>query len=120
MERRGLNLEMIANLYDVVERRFSKMSSWFESSLANRVKDAMSKEFHRFLRSWSLMIWKRFIWLVRRLVRDRRWHSKVEVEEVGFFYQFMESNTESTEKLEVFAKDIPNLFDVEMEIGFHD
>ena len=53
-------------------------------------------------------------------MHERRWHGKVEVEEVGFVDQFVESNTKPTEQLEAVAKDIPNLADVGMEIGFHD
>ena len=48
----------------------------------------MRKAFHRYLWSWSLLIEKRVIWLVKRLVRERRWHSEVEVEEVGFADKF--------------------------------
>ena len=47
MALRGLDPEMIVNLHDVVERRFSQMFSWFETSLADRVKDGVRKEFHR-------------------------------------------------------------------------
>ena len=32
----------------------------------------------------------------------------------------MEFNIEPAEKLEVVSEDIPNLVDVEMEVGFHD
>ena len=42
------------------------------------------------------------------------------MEEVGFFDQFVESDTELVEQLEVFVEDIPNLVDVGTEIGFHD
>ena len=42
------------------------------------------------------------------------------MEEFGFVDQFVELDIEPTEKLEVVAKDIPNLVDVGMEIGFHD
>ena len=37
--------EMIANLCDVLERRFSKMSSRVEASLADRVKDGVGRHF---------------------------------------------------------------------------
>ena len=79
----------------------------------------MRKTFHRCLWSWSLSIQKRVVWPVKRLVHERRWHSKVKVEEVGFFDQFVESNIELVEKLEVVSKDIPNLIYVGMEVGFH-
>ena len=49
---------------------------------------------------------------------ERRWHRKVEVEEVGFFDQFVESNTEPIE--EFVAEDIPNLVDAELDIDFND
>ena len=42
------------------------------------------------------------------------------MEEVGFVDQFVESDTEPAEQLEVVAKDIPNLVDARMDIGFHD
>ena len=35
MALRGLDLEMIVNLCDVVEKRFSEMSTQFEASLAD-------------------------------------------------------------------------------------
>ena len=123
---------MITNLYDVVERKFSKMSTQldaslvdrgkkvvtqFEASLVDRVKDEVRKVFRSCLWSWSLPIWKRGVWPVKRLFHERRWHSKVEV---GFVDQFMESHTEPAKKLEVVTKDIPYLVDAEMDIGFHD
>ena len=43
MAPRGLDPEMIVNLCDVVERRFSKMSSQFEASLANRAKKEVAQ-----------------------------------------------------------------------------
>ena len=55
------------------------MCSQFEASLDDRVKDELRKEFHSYLWSWSLLIQKRVVWLVKRLVRERRWYSKVEV-----------------------------------------
>ena len=42
------------------------------------------------------------------------------MEEVGFADQFVEPNAKPTKQLEVVAKDIPILVDVEMEVGFHD
>ena len=54
----------------------------------------MRKEFHSYLWSWSLPIRKRVVWPVKRLVRERRWHSKVEV---GFVDQFVESDIELVE-----------------------
>ena len=38
MALRGLDPKMIANLYDVVERNFSKMSAQFEASLVDQDK----------------------------------------------------------------------------------
>ena len=76
----------------------------------------MRKEFHRCLWSWSLPIQKRVVWLVKRLVHEKRWHSKIEV---GFVDQFVEFDTEPTKQPEV-VKDIPNLVDAKMDIGFHD
>ena len=108
---------MIANIHDIVEMNFSKISTQLKASLADRVKDEVRKEFHSYLWSWSLPIQKRFVWLVKRLVHERRWHSKVDV---GFVDQFVESDIEPIEQLEVFAEDIPNLVDVGMDIGFHD
>ena len=42
MSPRGLYPKMCANLFDVVARRFSKMSTLFEASLANRDKEVVS------------------------------------------------------------------------------
>ena len=71
MAPRGLDPEMIVNLCDVVERKFSKMSmwveaslvdcakevaAWFETSLDDRGKDRIRKALHRCLWSWSLPI----------------------------------------------------------------
>ena len=56
MALRGLDLEMIVNLCDVVERRFFEMSTWFEASLADQVKDGVRKEFYRCFRSLSIPI----------------------------------------------------------------
>ena len=92
----------------------------FETSLAGQDKDRIGKAFHRCLWSWTLPIWKRVVWSTKRLVYERRWHRKVEVEDIGFFDQFVESDIEPIEKLEVVAEDIPNLVDVGMDIGFHD
>ena len=61
---------------------------------------------------------KKVAWLVRRLVHEIRWHSKVEVEEVSFFDQLMESNIELAEQQEV-VEDIPNFVDDGTEVGFH-
>ena len=38
MALRGLDPEMIANIHDVVERNFSKLSAQFEASLVDRAK----------------------------------------------------------------------------------
>ena len=96
MALRGLDHEMIANLHDIVERKFSEMSTrleaslvdqakeevaWFETSLVDRDKDRMGKTFYRCLWSWSILIQKRVFWPVKRLVHERRWHRKVKVEE---------------------------------------
>ena len=84
MDPRGLEPKMIVNLCDVVERNFSKMSTQFEASLAdqdNEVsqfetslidqdKDMMRKAFFRCLWCWSLPIWKRVVWPVKRLVHE--------------------------------------------------
>ena len=51
----------------------------------------MRKAFHRCLWSWSLLIPKRVVWPVKRLVCERRWHGKVEVEEFSFVDQFVEA-----------------------------
>ena len=87
MALRGLDPKMIVNLHDVVERKFFEMSSrldtsladrgkkvvaQFEASLVDRVKDEVRKEFHIYLWSWSLPIWKRVVWPVKRLVCERR------------------------------------------------
>ena len=71
MTLRGLDPKVIANLHDIVEKKFSEMSirldasladrgkkviAKFESSLADRVKDEVRKEFHSYLWSWSLPI----------------------------------------------------------------
>ena len=42
------------------------------------------------------------------------------MEEVDFSDKFVESNTKLVENLEFVAKDIPNLVDVKIEVGFHD
>ena len=78
---------MIMNLHDVVERKFSEMSTQldaslvdrgkkvvaqFEASLVDRVKDEVRKEFRSYLWSWSLPIRKRVVWSIKRLVRERR------------------------------------------------
>ena len=54
----------------------------------------MRKEFRSCLWSWSLPIRKRVIWPVKRLVHERRGHSKVDV---GFVDQFVEYDTEPVE-----------------------
>ena len=54
----------------------------------------MRKEFRSYLWSLSLPIQKRVVWPVKRLVHERRWHSKVEV---GFVDQFVEFHIEPTE-----------------------
>ena len=71
MALRGLDPKMIVKIHDIVERKFSKMSSkldasladrgkkvvaQFETSLADRVKDEVRKEFCSYLWSWSLLI----------------------------------------------------------------
>ena len=43
------------------------------------------------------MIQKRVVWPVKRLVRERRWHRKVGVEEVSFVDQFVEFDIEPIE-----------------------
>ena len=68
MAPRGLDPEKIVNLYDVLERRFSEMSTWIQVSLADRVKDEVRKEFRSYFWSWSLPIQKRVVWPVKRLV----------------------------------------------------
>ena len=130
MALRGLDPKKIANLCDVVERIFSKMSTRFEASLDDRAKEEVSrfetssddqdKDRTRkvcciCLWRWILPIWKRVFWLIKQHVHDRRWHNKVEVEEVGFVDQFIRSDM-----LEIFVEDIPNLVDVGMDISFHD
>ena len=42
------------------------------------------------------------------------------MEDVGFFDQFVELDTQLVEKLEVVAKGIPKLVDDGTEVGFHD
>ena len=94
MALRGLDPKMITNLRDVVERKFSEMSSWLDASLADQGKKVvaqfetslddwgkyrMRKAFCRCLWSWSLLIQKRVVWLVKILVRERRGHSKFDV-----------------------------------------
>lgn len=41
------------------------------------------------------------------------------MEEVGFVNQFVDFDLEPTEQLEVVAEDLPNLFDVGIEVGFY-
>ena len=43
MALRGLDLKMITNLRDVVERKFSKMSARLDASLANRGKKMVAQ-----------------------------------------------------------------------------
>ena len=73
--------------------RTKKVVAQFETSLDDRDKDRMRKAFHIWLCSWSLLIWKRVIWPVKRLICERRWHNKDKVEEVGFVDRFMELDT---------------------------
>ena len=42
MAPRKLNLEMIANLHDVVERNFSKIFAHFDASLADQTKKVVA------------------------------------------------------------------------------
>ena len=71
MALRGLDPKMIANLHDIVEKKFSEMSTQLDASLANQgkkmiakfeaslddqVKNLVRKEFHSYLWSWSLPI----------------------------------------------------------------
>jgi len=109
MALRGLDPKMIRNIHDVVERKFSEMSTrldaslvdqgkkvvaQFEASLAGQVKDEVRKEFHSYLWSWGLLIQKRVVWTVKRLVHERIGHSKVDV---GFVDQFVEFDIELAE-----------------------
>ena len=50
--------------------------------------------------------------MVKRLVRERRWHNKVKVE-VGFVDHFLECDEKHVDQ-----QDIPNLFDDTMEFIF--
>ena len=43
MDPRVVDLEKIVNLYDVVERNFSKMSAQFEASLDDRTKKVVAQ-----------------------------------------------------------------------------
>ena len=94
MALRGLDPKMITNLRDVVERKFSEISTrldasladrgkkvvaQFEAILADRVKDEVRKEFRSYLWSWNLPIRKRVDWPVKRLVHEKRGHSKVDI-----------------------------------------
>ena len=112
MAPRGLDPRMIMNLRDVVERRLSKMSTQveaslvdrakkevyqFETSLADRDKDKVRKEFCKCFWSWSVLVRKRFFWLFKRLVHEIRWHGKVKMEEIGFIDQIVESDTKLAE-----------------------
>ena len=71
MALRGLDPKMIANLHDIVEKKFSEISTRlnaslvdrgkkviakFEASLVDQVKDEVRKEFCSYLWSWSLPI----------------------------------------------------------------
>ena len=89
MATRGLDPEMIAKVCDIVERNFSKMFDRFEARLADNTmkvvsqsddqgKERIRKAFQRCFLSWSLPIRKRVVWPVKRLVRERRGHGKVE------------------------------------------
>ena len=42
MALRGLDPKMITNLCDVVERKFSKMSTWLDASLVDRGKKVVA------------------------------------------------------------------------------
>ena len=42
MALRGLDRGMIANLHDVLERRFSEISAWFEASLVDGDKEVVA------------------------------------------------------------------------------
>ena len=87
MALRGLDPKMIVNLHDILEKTFSeiynqldasvadrgkKVIAKFEANLTDHVKDEVRKEFHSYLLSWILPIWKRVVWLVKRLVHERR------------------------------------------------
>ena len=82
MVLRGLDPKMIANLHDIVEKKFFEMSTQldasladqgkkviakFEASLADRVKDEVRKEFCSYLCSWSLPIQKELFGQLRDL-----------------------------------------------------
>ena len=113
---------MIAELYDVVDKKMSEMSSQFEAQLESRLTNCVKEgmvEFHRCLWSWSVPVWKRVVWIIRRLVQERRGHGKVEME-VGFVDQCVESNVEPIQQLVVVDVEIYNFVDVGIEIGFHD
>ncbi len=90
------------------------------SRLTNQVKDVVRKELCRFLQSWSLQVWKRVVWSIKRLVRVRRQHGNVEVEEDSFVDQFVEANAEPIEQLDVVVEGILNIVDAGIQICFHD
>ena len=61
MALRRLDLEMIAKLHNVVEKKMSKMSSQFEARLEAILTDQVKEgrvESCRYLLSWSLPIQK--------------------------------------------------------------
>lgn len=53
MSSRILDPQMIANIYDVVDKKILETFAWLEASLINQVKEGII-EFHRDL--WSLSI----------------------------------------------------------------
>lgn len=68
---RRLDLGMIADVHDVVEKKILEMSTRLEASLTDQVKEGIV-EFHKDLWSWSLSIQKRVVWLVKKIVQRRR------------------------------------------------
>ena len=63
---------MFARLDASLVDQGKKVVAHFEASLFDQVKDEVRKEFRSYLWSWSLLIWNRVDWLVKRLVHDRR------------------------------------------------
>ena len=90
---------MIVNIHDIIERRINETIAQVDVvvdvSFSKRVKKP-KKEVVCYW-SWSLPIRKIVVWPIRRLVQERRWHSKVEVEEVAFANQFVESDKKPVE-----------------------
>ena len=82
----GLDLGMIVNLYDIVERRINETIAQVDvvvdASFSKRV-EKQKKEVGCYW-IWSLLIRNRVFYLVRRISQERRWNHKVEVEEFGF------------------------------------